>query len=117
MKITLLLGLYVCSISTTFAADLYTCPELAFTNGYKKIALKISLYSGNPAEMAVLKPDNGDSKVMEPPYWSMGSSKYDYWYVCEYKNSKLKKEFKLNKNYHVCTNSGKANYFNQLKCK
>ena len=117
MKIALFIGLYMCAATTTFAADLYTCPKLVLTNGHKQVAQKISLYSGNPIEMAALKPDNGDSDLAEPQYWSMGASKYDYWYVCEYKNSKLKKEFKLYKIYQVCTNLGKAKYLNQLKCK
>jgi hypothetical protein len=104
-------------IPRAFAADIYTCPKLALANGHTQHAQHIDLYSGNPSEMAQLKPDNADTDDKGPQYWSMGPSQYDYWYVCNYKDNKTKREFKLNKIYNTCTNIGTGNTKNKLECK
>ena len=98
------------------AAETYSCPKLALTNGHEQRAKSIDLYSGPPSEMAQLKPDNADTDNTNPPYWSLGTSKYDYWYVCNYKKSKSKLEFKLPMLYEACKNIGTGKILDRLKC-
>jgi hypothetical protein len=117
MRIILFLSIYFGVISGASAADIYTCPKLALANGQKQQAQTVDLYSGNPSEMAQLKPDNADTDDKGPQYWSMGPSQYDYWYVCNYKSGKTKREFKLSKTYNICTNIGSGNTKNKLECK
>jgi len=110
--IILFLSVYFSVISSVFAADIYTCPV-----EQQQIAQFVDLYSGNPSDMALLKPDNADTDDTGPQYWSMGPSEYDYWYVCNYKDGKTKREFKLSKTYSVCTNIGTDKVRNKLECK
>jgi hypothetical protein len=116
LKVILVISVCLFSIvSGAYAADVYTCPKLV-ANGHKQQASAIDLYSGHPSEMAMLKPDNADTEDKSALYWSMGSSQYDYWYVCNYKNSKTKREFKLTKNYQSCSNIGLGKIKNKLQC-
>lgn len=118
MRTSLFIFSYVMSASfSVHATETYSCPKLVTANGHEQRARYIDLYSGPPSEMAQLKPDNADTDNAYPPYWSMGPSKYDYWYVCNYKNSKSKLEFKLPKIYEVCTNLGSGKVLDKLKCK
>jgi hypothetical protein len=118
MRALLYIGFYIMSASlSVYAAETYVCPKLAIANGHELRARNIDLYSGPPSEMAQLKPDNADTDNTDSPYWSMGPSKYDYWYVCNYKSKKSKLEFKLPKTYEICTNIGSDKILDKLRCK
>lgn len=101
--------------TSVFATDIFTCPKVAI-NGQRQNAQAIDLFSGPPAELAMLKPDNADTDDKGPQYWQMGPSQYDYWYVCNYSDNQIKREFKLTKNYQSCSNVGVAKTKNKLKC-
>ena len=117
MRALLYIGFYILSASLSVnAAETYLCPKLAIANGQELRARNIDLYSGPPSEMAQLKPDNADTDNTDSPYWSMWPSKYDYWYVCNYK-SKSKLEFKLPKVYQACRNIGDGKILDKLRCK
>ena len=114
---TIFVGMCFTGLATcAFAADVYTCPKLSI-NGQKQHAYAIDLFSGHPSEMAMLKPDNADTDDKGAPYWGMGPSQYDYWYVCNYNDHKTKREFKLNKSYQSCSNTGLGKNKNKLNCK
>ncbi|MGL4605191.1 MAG: STY0301 family protein [Iodobacter sp.] len=103
------------SLQAADKPDLFTCPKQLNSAGYSERASAIDLFSGPPAELAQLKPDNAETTGRGPLYWTMGPSQYDYWYVCIYKDSK--QEFKLTKVYQRCTNIHSGNRFDRLKCK
>lgn len=120
MKISKLILVALVSLSCVANAagkpDIYSCPKFVGKNGQLDRALGIALYSGHPSELALLKPDNADTDDTGPAFWVMGSSVYDYWYVCNYSDAKLNKQFKLPKLYSRCTNIGSSKVWDRLRC-
>ena len=118
MRTLLYIVFYIlCASYSVNAAETYSCPKLAIANDHEQRAKNIDLFSGPPSEMAQLKPDNADTDNTGPPYWNLGPSKYDYWYVCNYKSKKSKLEFKLPKVYEACKNIGTGKILDKLRCK
>jgi hypothetical protein len=108
---------FLSAVSSAYATDIYTCPELKLANGHSQTAISVELFSGHPSEMALLKPDNADTDDTNPAYWSLGPSPYATWYVCHYQHHEKKNEFMLPKTYDTCTNIGKAQAKDKLECK
>jgi len=118
MRTFLYIVFYIlCASFSVKAAETYSCPKLDIANDHEQRAKNIDLFSGPPSEMAQLKPDNADAGNAGPPYWNLGPSKYDYWFVCNYKSKKSKLEFKLPKVYEVCKNIGAGKILDKLRCK
>lgn len=105
------------TVKSTHTAKTYSCPKLATANGHEQRARYIALFSGPPSEMASLKPDNGDEDNAKSYFWSMAPFTYDYWFVCSYKDTQIKHEFKLPKGFETCTVTGAGEVWDKLKCK
>lgn len=73
----------------------------AFEQGYPHYANNISLYSGAPEEMALLKPDNGDD-VAKVYKYSLGKPSSDYWVVCGYAFTNVSLERKIQHAISYC---------------
>lgn len=104
------------AVKSTHTARTYSCPQLVTGDGHKQKARSLSLFSGPPSEMASLKPDNDDEDNAKSYFWNMVPEE-EYWYVCDYKNSQTKHEFKLPKGYETCTVTGAGEVWDKLKCK
>jgi len=106
-----------CSAHAAVKPEVFSCPRLVNESGHLERASGIDLFSGPPSELAQLKPDNAETANRGPLFWTMGPSQYDYWYVCIYKCSNKKQEFKLPKVYERCTNIRSGKDFDRLRCK
>ncbi len=64
--------------------------------------LAYQLYDGPPEEMAILKPDNGDSN--QPiSTWTLPAQKLrDYWVICQYTNTSVYLARKLPHDAYRC---------------
>ncbi|MEG0009650.1 MAG: STY0301 family protein [Aeromonas sp.] len=61
----------------------------------------LSLFDGDPAELAQLKPDNGDSS--ETHYWSLDKSNtHPFYLVCHYQDSAIRLQQALPSGISYC---------------
>lgn len=95
--------------------DTYTCPRVAMDAKPAVRATGIDVYSGHPSEKGHLRPDNDDNDD-GPDFWILGSPKFEYWYVCQYGNRGVQREFKLDRAYKRCTAVRAGEYFDKLVC-
>lgn len=69
---------------------------------YNAILEGISLYDGNPKELADLKPDNVETDDIDLS-WDFGATMKNLWLRCNYAHTRLTVAKKLPDGYRKCT--------------
>lgn len=88
-----------------------------FVNG--AIALPtyaLYLYDGPPAQMAQLKPDNGDDPQVKEYTWSLYANPHGYWMVCSYTNTAQRFVRQLNNPQKSCVTKTQDSVQVSLTC-
>lgn len=69
---------------------------------YNGILESVSLYDGNPSQLADLKPDNGDTDETDLK-WDFGATMKNLWMRCNYAHTRITLTQKLPDGYIKCT--------------
>ena len=75
----------------------------------------ISLFSGAPEELAMLKPDNGD-EVAAIYRYSLGKSPDEYWVVCHYALTEVALKRKLETRVSYCESQADTDLLHRMTC-
>jgi hypothetical protein len=76
----------------------------------------ISLFSGVPEELAMLKPDNGD-EVAKVYRYSLGESPDEFWVVCHYGLTEVALKRKLETRVTYCESQADTDLLHRMTCR
>jgi hypothetical protein len=76
----------------------------------------ISLFSGAPEELAMLKPDNGD-EVAKVYRYSLGESPDEFWVVCHYGLTEVALKRKLETRVTYCESEADTDLLHRMTCR